>query len=211
MGWTTHYDEALPFVANAHSLVHGPGRQIDWAAAGDIYGGDAFVVEAAATADATDEAIVVAPLPGPIPAGAVLYFGTGKFARLTADAAADDEALEVEALENAITDGDTAVYYPGKQPKAIPAGTIMAELDSGKLVPRAVSGADTATHILESTASESDVTGHAGYGVLVGGVIFSNLLPDAGAANFSTWLGELAAAGVGTGWHWSTYADNTAS
>lgn len=211
MMWKTHYEKTLPFVANEHSLVRAPGRQIDWVAVGDGYGGDAFTVTLDAAAEVDDDTLTVVALPGPIPAGAVLYFGADKFARVTAAADAGDTELAVEELVTAIADESTATYYPGRMSKSIPAGTIMAELSNGKIVPRAGSGSDTATCILESTAVEGDTTGHAGYGVIVGGAIFSNLLPDAGHASFDTWIGELETAGVGTGYHWATYGDDTVS
>lgn len=219
MGWTTEYDDALPFVANEHSLQRAPGRQIDWTQVPDSFGGDAFTVTADGGESAAATSITVDALPGDIPSGALLYFGeAGEFARLTAPASEGDTSLTVEALPNAIEDNDEATYYPGKEAKRIPAGTIMAALASGKLIPRsAVTGAETATHILEASANEEDLVGdlggdnHPGYGVIVGGVIYENLLPDFSDANFATWQGELEAAGVGTGWVWETYADDTTS
>lgn len=210
MGWTTHYDEALPYVANEHSLVRGPGRQIDWPQVPDRFGGDAFTVvtTAEALADATE--ISVEALADDIPAGTVLYFGADLYARLTAAANAGGTTLTVEALVTTVPDGSEATYRPGRRDKVIPAGSIMAQLANGKIVPRsAIAGAETATHILESTAAESDETGQTGYGVIVGGAIFENLLPDVTDANFDTWLGELETAGVSTGWHWATYGDDT--
>lgn len=97
--------------------------------------------------------------------------------------------------------------------KEIPAGQIMAELASGKVIPRVnVSGAETATCILETYAVEgSRVDAKSGYGDILGGVIYENLLPDSGEANFGTWKGELNAAGVGTGFSWRTWSDDSGS
>jgi hypothetical protein len=214
MSWTTYYDEVLAFVANEASLVRGPGRQIDWTNVPESFGRSAFAVTTDAQANAAATTISVEALPGALPAGTMLYFGeAGEYARLTAAAAAGATSLTVEALPAQIESGDVAYYNPRNGGgKVVPAGTIMAELASGKVIPRsAVTGAETATHILESSAVEDDDVEQAGYGVLVGGAIFSNLLPDSGDANFDTWIGELETAGVGIGWHWATYADDTSS
>lgn len=214
MGWTSYYEEVLPYVANEHSLVRGPGRQIAWASVPESFGRDAFQVTTSAQANAAATSISVDALEGDIPAGTMLFFGqAGEYARLTADADAGDTSLTVEALPAQIESGDSATYNPGASTKMIPAGTVMAELASGQIVPRsAVTGAETATHILESTAVYGDETGGAGYGVIVGGAIFENMLPDyADGEPWDTYKGELETAGVGTGWHWSTYADNTVS
>ena len=210
MSRTTYYDEALPFAANEHSLVRGAGRQIDWALVRSSFGGDAVLVKlsAAALADATS--ISVDALSGAIPAGTLLHFGESKeFARVTAAAAAGATSSTVEALPSALEDNDEAYYWPGNEAKRIPAGTLMAKLSSGKVIPRsAVTGAETATSILESTAI-NDGMADVGHGQIVGGVIFENLLPDFAHASFATWQGELEAAGVGTGWVWETYSDST--
>lgn len=217
MGWTTEYDDALPFVANEHSLQRAPGRQIAWDNVPPSFGGDAFTVTLAAAAAIDATSLTVVALPGDLPIDTLLHFGeVDEFARLTAPASEGDTTLTVEALPSALEDGDTATYYPGKEAKRIPAGTIMAALSSGKLIPRsAVTGAETATHILEASANEEDLVGdlggdnHPGYGVIVGGVIYENLLPDFADADFATWQGELETAGVGTGWVWETYSDDT--
>lgn len=96
----------------------------------------------------------------------------------------------------------------------IPAGTIMAQSESGKLVPRAVIAAEddeTATCILLTAAHKSDGIGSgiAAYGCLVGGVLYANLLPDAENADFADWQVELADAS--TGFAWETYADDSGS
>ncbi|MFW6182845.1 MAG: hypothetical protein ACOC8X_03540 [Chloroflexota bacterium] len=211
MGWTTHYDEVAPFAANVHSLVYGPGRQVDWAQVPDSFGGDAFTVTLDAAASVDDTSLTVEALEGDIPSGAVLYFDPDEFARVTEPAEEGDTTITVEALVTAIADGAEATWYPRQQGKVIPAGTIMAELSSGKLIPReAVTGSEEATHILAASAAEEDVAGSTGYGVLVGGAIYQNLLPDADHASFDTWIGELETAGVGIGWVWESYSDDTA-
>lgn len=94
---------------------------------------------------------------------------------------------------------------------SLPAGSIMAVLSSGKLAWAGdPPGAETATHILLTDANQDDEAASlSGYATIVGGVIYSNLLPDSGETDFSDWLDELAAVGVGN-FSWQTAADNTA-
>lgn len=214
MSRTTYYDEALPFVANEHSLVRGTGRQIDWTLVPSSFGGDAVLVKLSANAAADATSISVDALSGAIPAGTLLHFGESKeFARVTAAAAAAATSITVEALPAAIEDNDEAYYWPGNEAKRIPAGTVMAKLSSGKVIPRsAVTGSETSTSLLESTAID-DGMADVGHGQIVGGVIFENLLPDWDGGTSGNWTDtykdELVAAGVGTGWVWETYSDST--
>jgi hypothetical protein len=69
--------------------------------------------------------------------------------------------------------------------KVIPAGTVMSKLENGKVVPRSANVEEDevevpARYIAETTMDEGNRT-HAisGYGMLVGAVIYENLLPDA--------------------------------
>lgn len=90
--------------------------------------------------------------------------------------------------------------------KMIRAGTVMSEQANGSLIPRTVGG--TAACILRTDASEdSTVDALSGYGVIVGGVMLEDRMPDrytnqdptaglAGAA-FDTMKTELKANGVG--------------
>lgn len=103
--------------------------------------------------------------------------------------------------------------------KTIRAGTVMSELASGKLVPRAiapvVAPATTpvpASCILATSAQEGAVQDAlTGYGVLIGAAVNENLLPDATGtpkvlpAAYKT---ELNAANVGTGFAFRQYEDN---
>lgn len=89
--------------------------------------------------------------------------------------------------------------------RKIPAGTIMGELaGAGLLRPRVVT-TNPATCILATDAIEDDkAAALTGYGVIKGGVIYENLLPEGvPAAAVKT---ELDAAG--TGFAWETYADS---
>lgn len=90
--------------------------------------------------------------------------------------------------------------------KYVPDGSIMAVLASGKMIPRVdvdlspapgdQLGTEVAGGLLIGQADEGD---HAdaltGYGLLLGGVVYENLLPDAEANDFADWQAELAAAG----------------
>ncbi len=88
----------------------------------------------------------------------------------------------------------------GRGKKYIPDGTIMAKLTSGKIIPRRdvaltegnALGTETAAGILIGQANEDD-KGDAltGYGLLLGGIVYNNLLPDFGHANLATWKTEL--------------------
>ena len=84
--------------------------------------------------------------------------------------------------------------------KYVPDGTIMARIASnGKLIPRRdvaargnALGTEVAAGILIGEANESDRNDAlTGYGLLLGGVVHNNLLPDFGQANLATWKTEL--------------------
>lgn len=100
--------------------------------------------------------------------------------------------------------------------RIIKAGTVMGELLSGNgsLSPRVVT-TNPAVGILATDAyedSESDAV--SGYGLIIGGVLYENLLPEATgtprvlAAAVKT---ELQTAGVGTGFAFKQYVDSSAS
>lgn len=96
--------------------------------------------------------------------------------------------------------------------KHLPAGTVVGELLSGNgtVSPRVVT-TNPATGILETDAYEDDPNAaRSGYGVIIGGVIYEALLPDASgtprvlAAAIKT---ELDAAET-TGFAWMAYSDS---
>lgn len=212
MGRTTWYDTFPGFVAEQASVQRNTGRQIDWTQVPEKHRSSAVLVKlnGAVSVDATS--ITVDALSGAIPAGTLLHFGESKeFVKVTAAAAAAATTLTVEVVPTALEDNDEA-YYGGTGDKVIAAGTVMAELSGGKLVPRVDRpGSETATCILESSASDGDEAAAAsGYGCIVGGVIYENLLPTYSDANWSTIKGELNTAGVGY-FVWETYADNRSS
>jgi hypothetical protein len=90
--------------------------------------------------------------------------------------------------------------------KYVPDGTIMARIAaSGKVIPRRdvalaegnAQGTETAVGILIGQANESDRTDAlTGYGLLLGGVVYGNLLPDTGQAGLATWKTELETNGL---------------
>lgn len=177
----------------------------------------AMIAVVAADAAAAATSITVTELGHEIEDAATAdYPGTvqQQLAKLAADAAAGATALTVEPLAGPIVDDATATYIAGGTgDKTILAGTIMAELSGGKLVPRKDRpGSETATGILETSATEDNrEDALTGYGIIVGGVIYQNLLPEDGDSFFATAIGELETAGVGLGWVWETYADDRAS
>lgn len=121
---------------------------------------DAVVVTVgAAGAIATATSVPVDALPGAIPSGTVLNFGTNKFARLTAAAAAGETSLTVAAIPTALVDNDTATYA-GTGKKSIPSGTLIgrtiAERDAGDPWGRAVVASDDEIYL--TVRENSDLT-----------------------------------------------------
>lgn len=180
---TTHYITRPPFVVDPESIDRNSGRQIDWNSVPDSYRQGAVAVTATTDAATGATAIEIEALTGAIPVNTVLYFGqAGEFARLSAAAAAGTTSIPVDALGTTIEDGDGALY-PGTGKKLIPAGKAVAELSSGKIIPRAdITGSEKCTGFLETNAIEDEISAaKSGYGVIIGGVLYENLLPDATA------------------------------
>lgn len=182
----------------------------------DFSGGtNAQVARLSAAAIAGATTLTVYPLDGTIANSTTALFPGGTIqARVTANAAAGATSLTVDELQFIIADDSTATLE-GTDDYTVLAGTVMAELSGGKLVPRAIiPGSETAVGLLESNATESDRSAAlSGYGVIIGGVIYENLLPDAngGSTINSTYKTELQVAGVGTGFAWAAYADDSGS
>ena len=211
MGWrTTVYGSMPNFVADPESIDRNTGRQVDWSYVPDTYkAGTSYTITAQATANAAATSITVTATLAAMPTGTVLNFSTaGRFATLTAPAAAGATTLTVEALDAAVGSGYTAPYLVSySQEKVIPAGTIMCELSSGKIVPRAARpGSETAIGILWSTATEARFEPNSdslsGYGIIIGGVIYETLLPE----TITSYKTELET--NGTSWVWETYSDS---
>jgi hypothetical protein len=207
MGWTSHYNSAPVFVADWESIDRNTGRQIDWLRVPDTYrAGTSYTITTSAQALAAATSISVTALPVALPVGQVLDFsGTGEFARLTAAAAAGATSITVEALDAQIESGDTATYRVSESnDKVIEAGTVMCQLSTGKIVPRADRpGSEEAIGLLISTATENSRSESlSGHGIIVGGVIYENLLPE----TITSYKTELES--NGTAYAWQTYADS---
>lgn len=208
MGWTNHYNSAPVFVADWNSIDRNTGRQVDWTRVPDSYrSGTTYTITTSAIAAAAATSISVTALPVALPTGTILNFsGTGETAILTAPAAAGATTLTVEALDAQIESGDTAPYIVSESGnKVIPAGTVMAFLSGTKMVPRAVQpGSEGAWGLLMSTAEENSKSDSlSGYGVIVGGVIYENLLPE----TITSYKTELET--NGTTFLWLTYSDSS--
>jgi hypothetical protein len=204
------------FVVDWHAVVRDTGRVIDWPNVGNAFrDGGVKVDVGAAGAGIGATSIPVSPaLAGPIPAGAVLDFGTNKFARLTAAAVTGATTLTVAALPTALVDADVAYYWEPGAPKYVKGGTVMGELlGAGKISPRIVTTNPASCILLADAREDAVEDALSGYGILLGGPIYENLLPDATGgppatlpAAFKT---ELAAAAGATGFGWHTYQDTT--
>src|SRR5687768_5294261 len=114
------------------------GLPVDPAA---VVPGDAVrVTTTGAAAGATTIPLSVA-LAGPIPAGALLVFGAGLFARTTADAAAGATTLAVEPLAALLANGATANYSPSGTINLVAGqllGATFAEIEAGTALGAAV-------------------------------------------------------------------------
>lgn len=160
--------------------------------------------------------VTVLALPVALPIGAVLDFGehsvnsTQMLAKVAAPAAAGATEITVLPLSEAVEDTSTATYRAlTSERKAIPAGTIMAQMADGRMIPVKDGTTETAFAILIADAQEDRVAdAKSGYGVIVAGIVYENLLPDYGAADFADWKTELAAAGS---FQYRTWADDTAA
>ena len=213
----TFYVTKPPFVVDPESIDRSSGRQIDWSVVPDSYRMGAVKVAAATVADSGATTMAVTAITGAIPSGTNLYFGqAGEFARLAAAAAAGATALTVDALGTTIESGDVA-YYPGTGAKTLPAGKLLVELSNGKVATRAERpGSEVSFGFLETNAIENEPS-HAltGYGIIVGGVLFENLLPDAAAGTTGALTDAYKQELVGntsnpksTGFVFEQYADN---
>jgi len=212
MARTIHYDGGQPFIADPASITRDPGRQVDWRYVGDAYRLSAATVQMNGTAGSGATVLTVDALPIDLYPGQLLYFGQSQeFARVTAPASEGGTVVSVEALPQALENDDTAVVG-GEGTKTIKPGTVMCELSSGKVVPRAIRpGSETSIGLLASQATEDDQSAAlTGYGLIVGGVIYENLLPDAAGTTIisSTYKSEMGSAGITTGFSWKQYADD---
>lgn len=195
---TTFPNFALPgFIVDPQSVDRDNGHQIDWDNVGEEYRetkGGTIIVSGALSASATSTVI---PLEGEIdfdiPAGTLLYFGqAGEYAKVAVAAAAGVSAITVTDLASNIEDGDTATIS-GSGLKTIKAGTAMGIASDGTMYPR-VASTNPADGLLATTAVEGEK--HAalsGYGLIIGGVVYETLLPQADDDALSAIKVELAA------------------
>lgn len=217
MGRTTQNISRPPFVVSDKSLLRDTGRQIDWTKLfTNRYRRGAFqVVVGAAGALAAATTVPVDALPEAVAKGTVLTFGTNKFVTVDADAAEGATSLTTLAIPTALVDNDTAYHTNSDTPDFfVPAGTVMDLQADGKIVPSALASAGlTAYCILETNADQSSVTDAlSGYGCLISGIFYENLLPEADGATPSVitaaWKTELLARGGA--WQFLQYSDTTA-
>lgn len=213
---------AAGFIVDHNSIVRSNGgRQIDWAHVGEQYKetpGTAPVVVTVgvAGASANDTTVPVAALSGLIPNGTVIDLGAKKFVRLTADAAAAATSLTVSAIPTALVSGDTGTYagVKGYGKKTLKAGTVVGDLLGGGLVGPRVVSTNPAMGVLETDATENDPAAPlSGYGVIVGGYLYENLLPEASgspAVLLTAMKTELNTAGASKGFLFTQYGDNRA-
>jgi hypothetical protein len=178
-------------------------------------GTNAQVAQLSADAAAAATTLTVYPLDGTIANTQTATFPGGTMqARVTANAAEAATALTVDELQFAIADDLTATLG-GTGVRSILSGTVMCALTSGKVVPRSIRpGSETAIGLIETDAVENDrAASLTGYGIVIGGAVFENLLPDAGGGTTinSTYKTELQTAGVGTGFAFYQYADDSAA
>ena len=201
MGRTFRYGGVPGFIADYQSTMRLPGRQIDFTQVPDNFRTTAVVLTVATGGAALNATTITlaAPLTQGIPANTTLNFGVGKLANVNTAALKGAATLTVDPLGAALLAGNTATYagfdggygYVGH--KLIASGTIIAELSTGLIIPRSlVTDGTAASGILIDTAQEFNLTDAAnGYGILAGGAVYADLLPESQNANFATWKTEL--------------------
>lgn len=185
---TTSQHSRPAFIVDHQSVDRDHGHQIDWANVPEDYRdikGGTITLNGAVAVDATSITVDALTFALTIPPGGRnIYFGEAKeFVRVTVAAAIGATSLTVEAVPTALEDNDTAIVS-GSGLKTIPASTVMGVVSSGspvvsKMYPRVVTS-NPADGLLETTAVEEDkVASLSGYSLIVGGVVYENLLIDA--------------------------------
>ena len=204
------------FLADQTNVRRDNGHTIAWDFVSDARKpGTAYTVAANGAAAAGAESITVQALPVTIPAGTALDFGvhstaeTQMLAITTVTAAAGATELACSPLPVEIEDAAAATYRTiTSEKKVIEAGTIMAMLAGGGIIPVAdATGDETAFALLAADQQENRATSAlSGAGVIVAAAVYENRLPDYGATDFNTWKTQLAAAGS---FQYRTWNDNT--
>jgi len=174
-------------------------------------GTNAQVVEVNGDHAAGATTLTVLPLDGTIANSQTAVFEGGTIqARLTASAAKGATSITVDDLQFKVLDNAEAIFAVDGS-KVVKSGTIMAELSTGKIIPRkSVTGAETAIGFLVGDAEENAPQDTlSGFGLIIGGVVYEDLLPDRDESAFATWITELKTAGPGL--RLETYSDDRAS
>lgn len=138
--------------------------------------------------------------------------------RVATAAAVGATAITVDGADMPIESGDIA-YYGGTigstgAGKFVPAGTVMDLQADGQIVPSALGSAGLTAYCLLATNADEDsrTDSMSGYGVILAGQIYENLLPETDGAVpsviSSTWKTELRARGGS--WMFHQYSDDTA-
>lgn len=204
---STYLGLARPnFMADPSSAIRNSGRQINWDNVPNTFRErPAFAAVSAVISAAAATAWTVAALTAAVKKGDRFINAAGtKQLQVSADTAAGAVSVPVYALAEATA--DTEVYnFIGEGDKIVKAGQPMAmEASGGKMVPRTASL--PAFGLLEGPAVENDTNAAlTGYGVIVGGVVFEQLVPEIS----STIKTELETNGAA--FYWETYADTRAS
>lgn len=211
MGRTNYSPSRVGFIVDPQSIDRLNGRQIDWALVGENNRRTPGQIVIAGATSISATTLNVTALARPLASGTVLDFGLDEFAVTTAAAAAGATTVPVRAIPYALEGGEVAVVA-GTGAKFLPAGTVIGTLlGSGKASPRIVT-TNPAIGLLETNATDDEKAPDAlsGYGIIVGGVIYENLLPEATGGPpkvlASAVKTELAAAGMG--WVWQSYSDS---
>jgi hypothetical protein len=194
------------FIADINSIVRTTGVSIDWSQVREQYRETpGFEVEVTAAAAAGAVAVAVSALPGAVKSGTIIDFGGDEIVRTTADAAAGAVSLAVTALTAALEGGETAVIA-GSGRKMIRAGIPVGTTLGDGASPRRA-GTNPAVGVLFTSAVEGDRSAAmSGYGLLIGGALYENRLPEEIDEDTKTELND-----AGTGFAWLQYFDSRSS
>lgn len=202
---TTYPGLARPnFMVDPHSAMRNSGRQIDWDNVPatfrqrPAFSATSDVISAAAATAWTVDATTADIKKGD------RFVNAAGTKTLVASADTDAGAVSVPVLALAEATADNEVFnFVGEGDKIIKHGQAMAN-SSGKLIPRSASA--PAMGLLEGPAVEGDLNAAlTGYGLIVGGVVYENLLPEIS----STIKTELETNGLT--FLFETYGDDRAS
>lgn len=171
---------------------------------------DGTYAELSADADAGATTLTVQALAADITDAATATFNGGTMqARVTAAADKGATTVAVDELQFGIADDAEAVVGGTGEKVIEPQAMVKVAAGdyAGQYVPRVIRpAAETAEGILETSAREGSVSATTGFGLIVGGAIYDNLL---GVTPDGTVKSELKAAG--SGFYFQTYADSRAS